>query len=73
MESGISQDRMWHIPEWKVAYAKLESGIYQNGKWHNPNWKVAFTRMESGIYQCGIPQIYMCNIYLCFSCIIDIA
>jgi hypothetical protein len=73
---------------WKVAYAKMESGIYQNGKWHMPNWKVAFTRMVSGICQIGkwhIPEWkvaytsvayyskFMCEIYLCFSCIIDIA
>jgi hypothetical protein len=49
-ESGLYQNREWHISkwkvayiytEWKVAYAKMESGIYQNGKWHMPKWKVA--------------------------------
>jgi hypothetical protein len=41
----IFQDGKRHIPEWKVAYAKMESGICQNGKWHMPKWKVAYTRM----------------------------
>jgi hypothetical protein len=56
MESGISQNGKWHIPERKVAYTtRMESGIYQNGKWHRQKWKVAYTRMESGIYQNGKP------------------
>jgi hypothetical protein len=63
MESGICQNEKWHIPEWKVAYARIESGIYQSGKWHMPKWKVAYTtdntRVETGIYQGGISQIYM--------------
>jgi hypothetical protein len=86
IESGISQNGKWHIPEWKVAYPKMESGIYRNGKWHIPKWKVAYTRVESGIYQSGkwhIPEWkvaytrvaypkFICDIYLCFPCMIDI-
>jgi hypothetical protein len=40
MESGISQNGKWYIPEWKVAYAKMDSGIYQSGKWQIPEWHV---------------------------------
>jgi hypothetical protein len=75
------------LKHWKVAYLKMESGIYQNGKWHQPKWKVAYTGMVSGICQIGkwhIPEWkvvytsvaypkFICEIYLCLSCIIDIA
>ncbi len=68
----ISQNGNWHIPEWKVAYTKwkvvytrMESGICQNGKCYIPEWKVAYTRVTH-------PKV-ICEIYLCFPCMIDIA
>ncbi len=66
---------MWHIPKWKVAYTRfmvtrkesgicqMETGMYQNGKWHIvvvPYSRVAYTN-------------FICEIYLCFPCMIDIA
>jgi hypothetical protein len=36
----ISQNGRWHMPEWKVAYAKMKCGIYQSGKWQMPKWKI---------------------------------
>ena len=65
MESCIYQNGKWDMPKGKVAYTRMESGIYQNGKWHIPEWKVAYARV-------AYPK-FICEIYLCFSCMIDIA
>ncbi len=74
-ESGMSQNGKWHIPECKVAYLRMESGIYQNGmwqcgicqkgKWHILECKIAYTRV-------AYPK-FICEIYLCVSCMIFIA
>jgi hypothetical protein len=45
MESAIFQNKKWHIPKGKMAYAKMESGIFQNEKWHIPKWKVAYSKI----------------------------
>jgi hypothetical protein len=66
MESGIYQNRKWHIPKWKVAYHSIPKWKVAYTKWHIPEWKVAYakwkvayTRVENGIYQSGILQIYV--------------
>ncbi len=69
MESGIYlvlyQNGKLHKPKWKLAFTRMVSGIFQIGKWHIPEWKVAYTSV-------AYPK-FICEIYLCFSCIIDIA
>jgi hypothetical protein len=73
----ISQYGKWHIPEWKVAYTKMESGVYQNGKWHMPKWKVAYTTHIIPEWKVAYTRVaypkFICEIYLYFFCIIDIA